>query len=200
MSAIHAAGALPRRAVLADVLPGARVRDAVLVVSGALLTALFAQISIKVPGSPVPITGQTLAVGLVGATLGMRRGMASLALYAVLGLFLPFYADGESGWDVVWGASGGYIIGFIFAAGFIGWMAEHGADRNVLLAFLAFVGGQLLIFAFGLAGLKISVGESWGWTIHNGFTIFIFGGLVKAAIGGVALPSAWRLVRRFERR
>jgi biotin transport system substrate-specific component len=199
MSAFHAAGALDRRAVLADVIPGARVRDAVLVVSGALLTALFAQISIHVPGSPVPITGQTLAVGLVGATLGMRRGMASLALYAVLGLFLPFYADGESGWDVVWGASGGYIIGFIFAAGFIGWMAEHGADRNVLLAFLAFVGGQLLIFAFGLAGLKIAVGESWSWTIHNGFTIFIFGGLVKAAIGAIALPGAWRLVRRFER-
>jgi biotin transport system substrate-specific component len=199
MSAFHAAGALDRRAVLADVIPGARVRDAVLVVSGALLTALFAQISIHVPGSPVPITGQTLAVGLVGATLGMRRGMASLALYAVLGLFLPFYADGESGWSVVWGASGGYIIGFIFAAGFIGWMAEHGADRNVILAFLAFVGGQLLIFAFGLAGLKIAVDESWSWTIHNGFTIFIFGGLVKAAIGAVALPSAWRLVRRFER-
>jgi biotin transport system substrate-specific component len=199
MSAFHAAGALDRRAVLADVIPGARVRDAVLVVSGALLTALFAQISIHVPGSPVPITGQTLAVGLVGATLGMRRGMASLALYAVLGLFLPVYADGDSGWSVVWGASGGYIIGFIFAAGFIGWMAEHGADRNVLLAFLAFVGGQLLIFAFGLAGLKIAVGESWSWTIHNGFTIFILGGLVKAAIGALALPSAWRLVRRFER-
>jgi biotin transport system substrate-specific component len=199
MSAFNAAGALDRRAVLADVIPGARVRDAVLVVSAALLTALFAQISIHVPGSPVPITGQTLAVGLVGATLGMRRGMASLALYAVLGLFLPFYADGESGWDVVWGASGGYIIGFIFAAGFIGWMAEHGADRNVFLAFLAFVGGQLLIFAFGLAGLKIAVGESWSWTIHNGFTIFIIGGLVKAAMGAVALPGAWRLVRRFER-
>jgi biotin transport system substrate-specific component len=199
MSAIHAAGALPRRAVLADVIPGSRVRDVVLVVSGALLTALFAQISIKVPGSPVPITGQTLAVGLVGATLGMRRGMASLALYAVLGLFLPFYADGDSGWDVIWGASGGYIIGFIFAAGFIGWMAEHGADRSVPLAFLAFVGGQLLIFGFGLAGLKIAVDESWGWTIHNGFTIFIFGGLVKAAIGAVVLPSAWGLVRRFER-
>jgi biotin transport system substrate-specific component len=198
MSAFHA-GALERRAVLADVIPGARVRDAVLVISGALLTALFAQISINVPGSPVPITGQTLAVGLVGATLGMRRGIASLALYAVLGLFLPFYADGSSGWHVVWGASGGYIIGFIFAAGFIGWMAEHGADRNVFLAFLAFVGGQLLIFAFGLAGLKIAVGESWSWTIHNGFTIFIVGGLVKAAIGAVALPSAWRLVRRFER-
>jgi biotin transport system substrate-specific component len=199
MSAFHAAGALDRRAVLADVIPGARVRDAVLVVSGALLTALFAQISIHVPGSPVPITGQTLAVGLVGATLGMRRGMASLALYAVLGLFLPVYADGDSGWSVVWGASGGYIIGFIFAAGFIGWMAEHGADRNVLLAFLAFVGGQLLIFAFGLAGLKIAVGESWSWTIHNGFTIFIVGGLVKAAIGAIMLPGAWSLVRKFER-
>ena len=189
----------PRRAVLADVIPGARVRDAVLVLSGALLTALFAQIAIEVPGSPVPITGQTLAVGLVGATLGLRRGMASLSLYALLGLFLPFYADGESGWDVVWGASGGYIVGFIFAAGFIGWMAEHGADRSVLMAFLAFVGGQLLIFAFGLAGLKIAVDESWGWTIHNGFTIFIVGGLVKAAIGAAVLPSAWGLVRRFER-
>lgn len=199
MSAIHAAGALPKRAVLADVLPGARVRDAVLVVSGALLTALFAQIAIDVPPSPVPITGQTLAVGLVGATLGLRRGASSLGLYLLMGLFLPFYADGESGWDVVWGASGGYLIGFVAAAGFIGWLAEHGADRSVLLAFLAFVGGQLLIFAFGLAGLKISVEESWGWTIHNGFSIFIVGGIVKAIIGAVALPSAWRLVRRFER-
>ena len=193
------AAALPRYPVLADVIPGARVRDAILVVSGALLTALFAQISIDVPPSPVPITGQTLAVGLVGATLGARRGATSLGLYAVLGLFLPFYADGESGWDVIWGASGGYIIGFIVAAYVIGWMAEHGADRHVGLAFLAFVLGQLVIFAFGLAGLKISVEESWGWTIHNGFAIFIVGGLVKAAIGAVALPGAWRIVRRFER-
>lgn len=194
------APALPRYPVLADVLPGARVRDAVLVVSGALLTALFAQISIDVPPSPVPITGQTLAVGLVGATLGARRGASSLALYALMGLLLPVYADGESGWDVIWGASGGYIVGFIVAAGVIGWLAEHGADRHVVLAFLAFVAGQLVIFAFGLAGLKIAVGETWGWTIHNGFSIFIVGGLVKAAIGAVALPSAWRIVRRFERR
>ena len=190
--------ALPRHRVLADAFP--RVNDAVLVVGGALLTALFAQISIDVPPSPVPITGQTLAVGLVGACLGARRGAASLALYAVLGLFLPFYADGESGWDVVWGASGGYIIGFIFAAGLIGWLAEHGADRRPVLAFGAFVLGQLVIFAFGLTGLKIAVGESWGWTIHNGFSIFIVGGIVKALIGAVALPSAWSLVRRFEKR
>jgi biotin transport system substrate-specific component len=194
MSATHA---LPRGIVLADVLPGARVRDAILVISGALLTALFAQISIDVPPSPVPITGQTLAVGLVGATLGMRRGMASLALYVLMGLFLPFYADGDSGWHVVWGASGGYLVGFIFAAAFVGWMAEHGADRSPLLAFVTFVIGQLIIFVPGLIVLKISVDESWRWTIHNGFSIFIVGGLVKALIGAIALPSAWRLVRRF---
>ena len=188
---------LPRHAVLADAFP--RVNTLVLVLGGALLTALFAQISIPVPGSPVPITGQTLAVGLVGACLGARRGASSLALYAVLGLFLPFYADGDSGWDVVWGASGGYIIGFIVAAGVIGWLAEQGADRRPLLAFLAFIVGQLIIFAFGLAGLKLAVDESWGWTLRNGFTIFIVGGLVKAAIGAVALPSAWSLVRRFDR-
>jgi biotin transport system substrate-specific component len=191
------ATALPRRTVLADVIPA---RDAVLVSCGALLTALFAQISINVPPSPVPITGQTLAVGLVGATLGARRGASSLALYALLGLFLPFYADGGSGWDVIWGASGGYIVGFIVAAGIIGWLAEHGADRRVVLAFLAFVAGQLVIFAFGLVGLKLAVDESWSWTLHNGFAIFIVGGIVKAMIGAVVLPGAWRAARRFERR
>jgi biotin transport system substrate-specific component len=142
--AVPSAGALPRYRVLADTIPGSRVRDVVLVVGGALLTALFAQISIDVPPSPVPITGQTLAVGR--------------------------------------------------------WMAEHGADREPLLAFGAFVLGQLIIFAFGLAGLKISVGETWGWTIHNGFSIFIVGGVVKALVGAMVLPSAWGLVRRFEHR
>ena len=89
-----------RQPVLADELPGSIARDIALVVAGALFTALLAQITVSVPGSPVPITGQTLAVGLVGATLGMSRGAASLALYAVLGLFLPFYADGASGWSI----------------------------------------------------------------------------------------------------
>jgi biotin transport system substrate-specific component len=198
MPALSTAATLPRHAVLADALPQARVRDATLVLAGALLTALLAQVQIDVPPSPVPITGQTLAVGLVGATLGARRGALALALYALLGLFLPFYAGGSSGWHVVWGASGGYIVGFVFAAGAIGWLAERGADRRVLAAFVAFVVGQLIVFAFGLAGLKIAVGQSWSWTIHNGFSIFIVGGLFKAAIGALVLPSAWRLVRRFE--
>lgn len=185
-----------RQPVLADELPGSIARDIALIVAGALFTALLAQISINVPGSPVPITGQTLAVGLVGASLGMTRGAASLALYAVLGLFMPFYADGASGIEVIWGASGGYIIGFIFAAGAIGWFAQHGGDRRILSTFLGFIVAQLSIFAFGLVGLQIATGEDWGWVVYNGFTIFIVGGLVKALIGAIALPSAWYLVGR----
>jgi biotin transport system substrate-specific component len=200
MSTASTASALPRRPVLADVLPGALARDIALVVGGALLTALLAQVVVHVPGSVVPVTGQTLAVGLVGATLGLRRGASSLGLYLLLGLLFPVYADGESGWHVVSGASGGYIIGFVLAAGAVGWLAERGADRKVLFAFLAFVVGQLLVFGVGVPWLKVSADMSWGDAIHDGFTIFILGGLIKAAIGAAVLPSAWTLVRRVDRR
>ncbi|HEY6761820.1 MAG TPA: biotin transporter BioY [Baekduia sp.] len=186
----------PRGLVLTDALPGARARDVALVVAGAGLTALLAQVAIHVPGSPVPVTGQTLAVGLVGATLGSRRGAAALLLYVLAGLALPIYADGSSGWHTVWGASGGYLVGFVLAAWAIGRMAELGSDRRVVTAFAAFIVAQVLVFACGLVGLKLAVGEDWGWTIHNGFTIFILGGLVKAAVGAAVLPSAWGLVRR----
>jgi biotin transport system substrate-specific component len=189
-----------RSLVLADAIPGARVRDVALVLAGALLTALLAQVAFTIPPSPVPVTGQTLAVGLVGATLGARRGASALGLYLLLGLVLPFYADGASGWDVVWGPSGGYLVGFVVAAGVIGGLAERGADRKALAAFVAFCAGQLIVFAFGLAGLKLATDQDWGWVVHNGFSIFIVGGLMKAAIGAAVLPSAWALVRRAERR
>jgi biotin transport system substrate-specific component len=189
----------PRAGVLADALPGARVRDLALVLGGAGLTSLLAQVSVNIPPSPVPVTGQTLAVGIVGATLGMRRGAASLLLYLLLGLVLPVYADAESGWHILWGPNGGYILGFVLAAAAIGRLAEAGQDRKVATAALAFIVGQLIVFVPGLIGLKIAAGQDWGWTIHYGFSIFIVGGLIKAAIGAAVLPSAWRLVRRFER-
>lgn len=192
--------ALDRRLVLADTIPGARVRDAVLVVSGALLVAILAQVAIFVPGTPVPITGQTLGVGLVGATLGMNRGALSLTLYALLGLMLPFYSDGGSGTEVLFGANGGYIFGFILAAAAIGYLAERGADRKVLAAFAAFVIAQLLIFGLGVPVLKMVLDMTWAQAISAGFTPFILGGLVKAAVGAALLPSAWVAVRRFERR
>ena len=188
------------RPVLADVVfPGARVRDAVLIACGAGLTILGAQITIQTGVSPVPITGQTLGVVLAGAALGARRGMASQLLYVLLGLLLPVYADGEQGFDVIWGATGGYLIGFIAAAGVIGALAERGADRKPLVAFGAFVAAQLVIFGLGVPWLKVATDMSWGDAVHYGFTLFIVGGLIKALAGAALTPSAWRLVKRIDR-
>jgi biotin transport system substrate-specific component len=182
------------RPVLADALPGARVRDVLLVVVGALLTAACAQISIKIPGSPVPLTGQTFAVVLVGAGLGARRGGLSMLLYVALGLVLPVYASGAQGTGVLFGSSGGYLFGFVLAAWAMGLIAERGGDRRVVSAALAFAVGQLLIFGVGVPWLKVDTSQSWGWAIHEGFTIFILGGVIKAALAGVLMPSAWRLL------
>jgi len=146
----------------------------------------------------VPITGQTLAVVLAGGALGARRGAASQALYVALGLFLPVYSDGESGFDVIWGATGGYLVGFVVAAAIVGKLAEHGADRRPLVASAAFAAGQLSIFAIGVPWLKVATDMSWGDAIHNGFAIFIVGGLIKAALAGALIPGAWRLVNRID--
>ena len=182
------------RPVLADALPGARVRDVMLVVAGALLTAACAQISIKLPGSPVPLTGQTFAVVLVGAGLGARRGGLSMLLYVVLGLFLPVYASGAQGTGVLFGSSGGYLFGFVLAAWAMGLIAERGGDRRVVSAALAFAVGQLLDLRRRRSVAEGHTSQSWGWAIHEGFTIFILGGVIKAALAGVLMPSAWRLL------
>jgi biotin transport system substrate-specific component len=201
MSSNSIATALPAgagRRVLSDVLPRRALLDAVLVLAGAGLTALGAQVTVHVPGSPVPVTGQTLGVVVAGAALGARRGAASQLLYLVLGLMLPVYADGAQGWHVVWGATGGYLVGFVLAAFVIGLLAERGADRRPLTATLAFALGQLVIFAIGVPWLKVAADMTWGDAVHYGFTVFIVGGLVKAALGGVATPIAWRGVHRLE--
>ncbi|HET6506978.1 MAG TPA: biotin transporter BioY [Baekduia sp.] len=198
----HAA-ALPRPTaaataggVLADAFGGTRVRDAALVAGGAGLTAALAQVSIPIPPSPVPVTGQTLAVVLAGAALGARRGAASQLLYLLVGLFLPVYAGGDSGAHVVWGSSGGYLFGFVLAAGLVGWAAQRGADRRPLLAALTFAGGQLAVFGIGVPWLKVSADLGWGTAVHYGFTVFVVGGIVKAVVAAGLLPSAWRLARR----
>jgi biotin transport system substrate-specific component len=199
----HAA-ALPRPAaaavagggVLADAVGGTRVRDAALIAGGAGLTAALAQVSIPIPPSPVPVTGQTLAVVLAGAALGARRGAASQLVYLLAGLFLPVYAGGDSGAHVVWGASGGYLFGFVLAAGLVGWAAQHGADRRPPLAALTFAAGQLAVFGVGVPWLKVSADYAWGTAIHHGFTVFLVGGLIKAIVAAGLLPSAWRLARR----
>jgi biotin transport system substrate-specific component len=195
MSTAPAVLARPR--VLADLVPAVRSRDIALVLGGALLTAAVAQISIPVPGSPVPITGATFAVLLVGAGLGANRGGSALALYMLMGLVgLPFYADGGSGWSHVWGATGGYIVGYIPAAYITGWMAERRLDRTILTAVPAFVVGSIVPFLIGVPWLAVAADYDLSTAIDKGFTPFILGGIVKAAFAAALLPTAWKLAGR----
>jgi biotin transport system substrate-specific component len=183
--------------VLADVLPQARLRDVALVVGGALLTAACAQISIPMPGDPVPITGQTFAVLLCGAGLGATRGTAAMALYWVLGLVgLPFYADASGGIHAAFGATGGYLVGFMVSAYVVGRLAEQRADRSPWKALPLFTIGSLIVFAFGVPWLAINQDLSVAKAIEFGFTPFIPGGIVKALAAAALLPAAWKLVGR----
>jgi biotin transport system substrate-specific component len=190
--------ALPTRPlVLADLVPAVRARNVALVGLGVLFTALLAQVSIPVPGSPVPITGQTLAVVLTAAALGPVRGIAVQVFYILSALVgLPFYSEASGGVDVVFGATGGYVVGFLPAAFLIGLAARHGADRNLLKSVPLFVAGQAVIFAVGVPWLAVSTGMSAAQALDAGFYPFILGGLVKAAIAGVVLGAAWRASRR----
>ena len=194
MSTLSNTVSAARLPVLAESLANTWVKNAALVFGGALFMVLCQQISIAVPPSPVPITGGTLGVMLIGSALGSKRGVSAMGLYLLMGLFLPVYSEGREGIDVlVNSASSGYFLGFLVSSYVVGWLAERGGDRKFMTAFISFVFAQLIIFGFGLAGLKLNTGEEWGWVIHNGFTIFIIGGLVKAAIGAAAMPAAWKL-------
>ena len=190
-----------RRLVLADrVFPRTLVMDAVLVVAGAALVTVLAQVII--PLQPVPITGQTLAVLLVGSTLGSIRGSLSMVLYAVLGLVgLPVYApnaDGShtEGFSSLGTASFGYIIGFILSAALVGWLAERQWDRKILKALATFVAGSLAVFAIGLPWLAVFLGfhgypNDVQSVLIAGFYPFIIGGVIKAVIAAGLLPLAW---------
>lgn len=190
--------ALPARPlVLADLVPAVRARNVALVGLGVLFTALLAQVSIPVPGSPVPITGQTLAVVLTAASLGPVRGVAVQAVYIIAALVgLPFYSEASGGVEVVFGATGGYVVGFIPAAFLIGLAARRGMDRQPLKAAPLFVAGQAVIFAVGVPWLALSAGLSASAALEAGFYPFIVGGLVKAVVAAGVLSGAWTLVRR----
>lgn len=207
MSAIAAA---PRRLVLADLIarPTERSRalvlDAALVVAGATAVALFAQI--EVPLWPVPITGQTLAVVVVGAALGARRGAAALVTYMLAGLAgLPVFAGFTGSVAALAKPSFGFIIGFVVAAFVAGWFAERAWDRTPLLAFVGFVLASAIPFVFGIPYmafiLNVVGGGSFGISeiLAFGLWPFIVGGLVKAAIAALLIPAAWAGVRAVDR-
>lgn len=188
--------------VLADaVLPQATWRDAVVVVTGALLVALLAQIQVPLPFTPVPLSGQTLGVSLVGASLGSRRGALSLVLYLLLGaLGAPFYAGGESGLAALLGPTVGYLVGFVLAAAAIGALAERQADRRPVTTFFSMLACSTIIFGFGVAGLMLTLDMSLSEAFAKGVLPFLPGDLFKSALAAGLLPGAWRLVNRVSRR
>lgn len=171
------------------------LRDVILIVLGALFAAALAQVKIPLPFTPVPLTGQTFAVLLVGATLGSKRGAASMALYIALGaLGLPVFAGGASGIAYLSGATLGYLIGFVMAAYFIGLLAEQGLERSVRTSLIPFLVGTVIIYICGVAWLTILLG-SFNKAIAAGLLPFLIGDAIKLIAAALVLPGAWKLVR-----
>jgi biotin transport system substrate-specific component len=206
---------------------GTRLRNLALIAVGALLIALCAQITIVQQGqtipliadyrlqlasSPIPITGQTFAVLLVGGALGLRRGFLAVALYLALGLFLPFYAGGASGLDtfvtrseagtIIFGSSAGYLLGFLLAALVTGRLAEIGWDRNIVGAVAAMLIGNVVIYLVGVPWLALLAlppeyaASRWQTAAAFGLTPFVIVDALKLVLAAVAFPAAWWIVGR----
>jgi len=185
----------PDRLVLADLVPGSLARDAALIVGGACLTGLAAQVSIHTPLTPVPFTLQTFAVLLTGAVLGPVRGALSMLLYLVAGVVgVPWFASHAHGWG---GASFGYIIGFVVAAGVVGELSRRGNDRQVLSTIGLMALGSAIVYVFGATWLAADLHVGAQKAVDLGVTPFLVTDALKLAAAGLVLPAAWRLVRRF---
>lgn len=187
--------ALGPRPVIADALPRFLARDALLVLGAAALTAVLAQLSVPVPGSPVPITGQTFAVLLTAAALGPLRGAAGQGTYFLLGLVgLPVYSDGKSGVDVAFGGSFGYLVGFVAAAFLVGALARRGFDRTPVGVLAAFAVGTAVIYACAVGWLMLHLDLPFRTAVDVGVTPFLLGAALKAFLAAAVLPGAWRLL------
>ena len=171
--------------------------NAVLVVSGVLGLAALAQIAIPVPGSPVPVTGQTLGVLILGTAYGSTLGVTTFAIYILAGVAgAPVFANSGHGLDRIVGATGGYLIGMLVATFVLGQLARFRLDQNFLTALPSMLIGTITTFAFGLVWLHQYTGQSWDWTIKAGLTPFIVGEVLKIAIAGTSLPVVWRFLNR----
>ena len=184
-----------RPLVLADLVPGRLVRDIALIGGSAALVGVAAQVAVPLPGTPVPVSMQTFAVLLVGATLGFGRAFAGLALYAVAGLAgVPWFAGAASGWHF---ASFGYVIGFALAAALVGRLAAHGGDRTPMRTVGTMVAGNVVIYALGVPWLMAFTGAGIGQALQLGIVPFLIGDAIKIALAAGLLPGAWAAVRRF---
>lgn len=184
------------RMTYADLIrPAARTQarqfDLALILGGSLLIALSAQIAVPLPFSPVPVTGQTLAVLLTGVLLGSRRGaLAVLAYLAEGAMGMPVFAGGTGGAAILTGPTGGYLAGFVAAAALTGALAERGWDRRSITALLAMVTGNLVIYLFGLGWLSTFIGLDR--VVDLGMVPFLPGDVAKIALATTLLPLGWR--------
>lgn len=192
---------------LAQALPLPRARaarlayQAALVVGGSLLIAALAQVVVRLPFTPVPISGQTLGVLLVGTAFGWLLGGLTLLLYlAEIAVGLPFAAEGKGGLEVLTlaTASGGYIWGFLAAAILMGWLANRGWDRSIRSSISVMLLGHIVIYAFGISWLMASLDVGLQDALVLGLAPFVVGDTIKLLLAAGALPLAWRLVRRRE--
>ena len=183
-----------------------RARHVALVIAGALFVFLTAQISIRLPGTPIPVTGQVFGVLLVGGALGFRRGMLAMLLYVAIGVIgYPAFAEHKGGIQVlatvtdgrlVLGSSGGYLVGFIVAGSLVGWLAELGWDRHLLGSLAAMVLGDAAIYLIGVPWLMAALNLSLADGIAKGLVPFLLWDAVKIALAAGLFPAAWWVVGR----
>jgi len=179
--------------VLVDLLPN-RTARLLAVPLGAALIGAAAQLSITTGMATQPITGTTVAVLLVAAVLGMVRGSLAVALYCVAGLLgVPWFPGASS---EMASSSYGYAIGFVLAAALVGWLAQRGWSRNPLDTALAFLLGDVLIFATGVAWFAVTTGNSWSTAVAVGMSPFLLGEVIKIGLAAIVLPLTWRLAER----
>lgn len=164
----------------------------VLVLAGSALLAISAQI--KIPLYPVPVTGQTLVVLMIGMAYGSRLGAATLLAYLVEGgMGLPVFAGGGAGWATLAGPTGGYLIGFLVAAFILGLLAERGMGRGPVSTALAMIVGTALIYMFGVTHLSGFIG--FEKAVAAGLLPFLYGDALKLIVAAGLMPLAWRGVR-----
>ena len=167
------------------------------VITGVAFISLLAQIAIPVPGSPVPVTGQTLGVLLLATSYGATLGTTTFFTYLLVGaLGAPVFANGGSGIERIVGATGGYLVGMLLTSALLGYLGGRRWDQKFKTALPAMLIGNVITFGFGLLWLHQYTGKDWAWTISAGFTPFIIGEILKIAIAGTSLPLSWQFVQR----
>lgn len=173
------------------------VADAVLVALGVTLIGLSAQVTFHLPNTPVPFTGQTFAVLLVGGAYGATRGFATMAAYLVVGgLGYGVFAGHASGWDYLRfsSATGGYLVGMLVAAALVGWLADRGWDRKATRSLPAMILGNIVIYAFGFFWIQHALNLTANLAWHIGVRPFLPGDAIKILLAAGLLPAAWKLV------